>query len=1135
MSSSSSGRIYSIVNAILWVCTLIALTIAIMGYVATPPQESVPPILEPSNTPLVIPETITLSTDGQLSAPSFSDQPEGTRLEHGFFQTRAGITSAVSLEVNEVQANEVDTVEVITTRLTVSESVVPGHIIRSKDSLGTFVWVENNSNMSINKSEVSGTTLTNALNTLSAEMDQPLESSLPPALSIMTGKGDLITRRNDGETVRFPVGSDNSFLQSSSSEGSGLKWETPSGNRNMLGPQQAVVGNTIPVFNGTSGTALKTTGVTVESDGSMPLTGDAVLRSNASITKALVLNAADNVTHVGFKAPNVLTEDIVWKLPNSAGNAAQLMTVSHTGDLSWSDPGVGDISGPTSSTPNGIVSYVGTSGTSLKSSTTLKVSSGGDTLTVNGSNTVGVVLGNAGTPKNLKFLSANNLNHVGFKSPDTVVADVVWKLPSSGGEASQSLTTDGNRNLYWSTSNNNGDVVGPTTKVQGGIAYFDTTGGTSLGNSSNVYVDDGGALVIGGGSSPEGLILGIDDSSKSKAFVFGDLSGDHSVGFRGGVSIPSSVVWTLPSTKGELNTSLTTDGAGNLSWVDPTASNAEKLFGLRQVQVPGEFPNVSEALKAGAISIQVQSDVLEPTPTLTMEEVLWDTSRTSAVPPTVNAHNQITLDSASKLGIASPSGLDVGPSYQRSYFFRIDELSANVGNPVCFAVYDTSDGISNADLQIDLPVTGPPNPTKFIAWGSSGDLFHPTNGVFMGPARVFQQGDVFEITFDGNGNVTFDVVVGVQGVGDFPITVPLPGTGPMAVAVCDASNLGGQRAKVSVFMQHILFLPRMVQYNINVVAGVTWDMGLSRMHLSNSAGLRIYGGGIVNTGVVQGPGPVFESSGSLLEFDNVTIRRDTFYFLARGSSPVHIVDCLVDVYGLSDSTPWLEMSQLVSVERCTLNSGPYNSWWFGGTGGTIRDCVYNGTANSTFFQSTQVEEPNGSGTMIYNVHVNGSAPQIRMDRRISVQDCDGIGFKISWSVDNSSGTVPRRVSFVNCAIDSMGNANVQANTEDSRISFLHCRVNCDPSKTVSIGRVGVDVFTTLRGCRFDGGTNPPNGGIFQIMNGPASVVRNSFNFKPDFMAGSSHVIFNHNFTISEQWNIHGGSDYNINHNISPPL
>jgi Phage tail fibre repeat len=55
--------------------------------------------------------------------------------------------------------------------------------------------------------------------------------------------------------------------------------------------------------------------------------------------------------------------------------------------------------------------------------------------------------------------TANGTNYVGFQSPATIAADVLWTLPAADGTAGQVISTDGTGTLSWATAGGSGDVT----------------------------------------------------------------------------------------------------------------------------------------------------------------------------------------------------------------------------------------------------------------------------------------------------------------------------------------------------------------------------------------------------------------------------------------------------------------------------------------------------------------------------------------------------------------------------------------------------------------------------------------------------------------------------------------------------
>jgi hypothetical protein len=121
--------------------------------------------------------------------------------------------------------------------------------------------------------------------------------------------------------------------------------------------------------------------------------------------------------------------------------------------------------------------------------------------------------------------------------------------------------------LTGSTFTITGDSVVPTiVTIKGGDSL--------LGAGANLYLAGGvgavtsGSTVIGSGSNN---YLSIDDGGWVSVLDQASLrfydSGSNYVGFKAPTTVPSSLIWTLPSADGLAGQFLWTDGAGTLSWV----------------------------------------------------------------------------------------------------------------------------------------------------------------------------------------------------------------------------------------------------------------------------------------------------------------------------------------------------------------------------------------------------------------------------------------------------------------------------------------------------------------------------------------------------------------------------------------
>lgn len=163
-------------------------------------------------------------------------------------------------------------------------------------------------------------------------------------------------------------------------------------------------------------------------------------------------------------APNgtgkIQLDGLYW--PTADGTNGQVLSTDGAGNLSW----------VTRSTTSGTVTSVSGTGTVNGLSLSGTVTSSGNltlggTLDLSTAPAIGGTSANTGSFTTLTVRAANDLrladsdssNYVGFKSPATVSANLIWTLPSSDGTNGQVLQTNGSGTLSWATAGGSTNIA----------------------------------------------------------------------------------------------------------------------------------------------------------------------------------------------------------------------------------------------------------------------------------------------------------------------------------------------------------------------------------------------------------------------------------------------------------------------------------------------------------------------------------------------------------------------------------------------------------------------------------------------------------------------------------------------------
>ena len=148
---------------------------------------------------------------------------------------------------------------------------------------------------------------------------------------------------------------------------------------------------------------------------------------------------------------------------------------------------------------------------------------------------------NAGETTDLRFveLVANGANFVGFKAPDAIVANQIWTLPGTDGNAGDTLVTDGGGITSW--------VGGSIFEIYSGVAQVLSATATVV-NLSNIRIPNTNFTVAGGIVTIQRAGLFSINFSVSTDSTNSNRTGAISQLFINGVAYASSAAYTYNRT-----------------------------------------------------------------------------------------------------------------------------------------------------------------------------------------------------------------------------------------------------------------------------------------------------------------------------------------------------------------------------------------------------------------------------------------------------------------------------------------------------------------------------------------------------------------------------------------------------------
>ncbi len=182
-------------------------------------------------------------------------------------------------------------------------------------------------------------------------------------------------------------------------------------------------------------------------------------------------------------------------------------------------------------------------------------------------NPYGIAAGNTGEMR-FEELEANGDHYTGLKAPDSLVASVIYTLPTADATVSnQVLASSGAGVLSWI----NVSAGAGTLWTDGGTTTYVTSqtddiaiGGTD--SESNLFFDES---VSGLHLNPYGAVAGNTGEIRFEEL---EANGDHYTGLKAPDSLVASVIYTLPTADATVsNQVLASNTTGGLSWINVSA------------------------------------------------------------------------------------------------------------------------------------------------------------------------------------------------------------------------------------------------------------------------------------------------------------------------------------------------------------------------------------------------------------------------------------------------------------------------------------------------------------------------------------------------------------------------------------
>lgn len=283
----------------------------------------------------------------------------------------------------------------------------------------------------------------------------------------------------------------------------------------------------------------------ITSDANLTYASSTVTAPNVLIKTALKLEETGVGTDaITVQAPSSISSPYTLTLPLVVGTTGQALTLAdNAGTLEFSANGVGDVTGPGSSTDNALTRFDGTTGKLIQNSVGILSDVGAlsgltlldvdnirtDLNTISSTNVNGNInlepngSGITTSTKALKSETALILkqttagaNAITVQAPTSLSASYSLTLPADAGTVNYFLQATGTGATQWA-ANSGGDVVGPASATDNVIAVYDGTTGKLIKNSTITV--NGANLQVGATPGTNSVSLGASASSAGNGSV----------------------------------------------------------------------------------------------------------------------------------------------------------------------------------------------------------------------------------------------------------------------------------------------------------------------------------------------------------------------------------------------------------------------------------------------------------------------------------------------------------------------------------------------------------------------------------------------------------------------------------------